>query len=128
MKTYKIGYWASTGFIAVFMLFSSFMYLSKNPQMMESAQKLGLPIYFITMLGIAKFLGVISLVQQKWRMLQEWAYAGFFFTFMGAVWTHLSTETPFIAPVIELLIVGLSYWFRHKLSIKPKKVIIPKRK
>jgi hypothetical protein len=115
MKTNKIIYWSITGFVAAFMLFSGFMYLSKNPKMMEGFQKLGYPVYFITILGIAKILGAMGLIQQKWKTLQEWAYAGFTFTFIGAAWTHLSSGTPFIMPIVALILLGISYGFRYKI-------------
>ena len=112
MKTKKILYWIFTGLISAFMLLSSYMYLTKNPQLIEDFQKLGYPIYFVTLLGIVKFLGAIALVQPRWKTLQEWAYAGFTFTFVGAVWTHVATGTSFIAALIALVLLGLSYWFR----------------
>lgn len=115
MKTKKVVYWVSTGIVAAFMLFSSYLYLSKNPQMIDGFEKLGYPLYFAMLLGVAKLLGVLGLLQQKWKTLQEWAYAGFTFTFIGAAWTHLSTGTSFLAALIALVILGVSYVFRHKL-------------
>ncbi|HEY4789684.1 MAG TPA: DoxX family protein [Bacteroidales bacterium] len=118
MKTNKIMYWVTTGLVSLFMLFSSYMYLSKSPQMMDAFQRLGYPRYFVMLLGTAKLMGVVALIQPKWEMFQEWAYAGFTFTFIGATWTHLSTGTPFIAPLIALVILGTSYGFRYKLAHK----------
>jgi len=117
MKTRKITYWIETIVIGLFMLFSSYMYLSRNPTMMDGFHKeLGYPFYFITLLGIAKIIGVIGLLQQKWKTMQEWAYAGFTFTFIGATWSHLSTGTSFIAPLIALVLLILSYNLRVKQS------------
>ena len=116
MQTNKIIYWLSTGIVAAFMLLSSFMYLSKNPHMMEAFQKFGYPAYFVTMLGCAKLLGSIAIVQQKWKTLQEWSYAGFTFTFIGAAWTHFSNGESMVAPLIGLILLSVSYWFKSWLE------------
>jgi hypothetical protein len=116
MKTKKILYWVFTIFVAAFMLFSSYMYLSKSPQMIDGFQKLGYPLYFVSLLGLAKLLGAIALLQTRFKTLQEWAYAGFTFTFIGAAWTHFSTGTPFIMPIVALVFLGLSYWFRCSVA------------
>lgn len=117
MKRDKVIYWIATGLISAGMLMSAFMYLSKNPQLLKSFQEAGYPIYFITLLGTAKLLGAIVLLIPIWSKLKEWAYAGFAFTFIGAVWTHLSTGTPWLAPFIALLILSVSYWFRIKAKL-----------
>ncbi len=118
MNTNKIIYWSVTGLVSAFMLFSSFMYLSKSPQISDGFQKLGYPVYFTALLGATKLLGVIGLLQPKWKTLQEWSYAGFTFTFLGATYSHISTATPFLMPIIALVLLGLSYWFRYKLGNK----------
>jgi uncharacterized membrane protein YphA (DoxX/SURF4 family) len=112
----KIIYWAATGLVAAGMGMSAFMYLSNNPELMNNFQALGLPAYFVMVLGVAKLLGAVALVAPVWARLKEWAYAGFTFTFLGAVWTHIATGTPWVAPLIALLILTVSYafWLRVK--------------
>ncbi len=119
MKTQKIVYWSVTGLLSAGMLMSAMMYLSKNPQIVDGFKILGLPMYFISFLGLAKGLGAIALLQPKFEKIKEWAYAGFAFTFIGATWFHISTQTPFAGPLIALLLLGVSYWFRNKLNMRP---------
>jgi len=109
MKKNKIIYWSLTGLVSLGFLMSSFMYLGKNPDLMENLQKAGFPVFFVTILGIAKLLGAIALVNPWFPKLKEWAYAGFTFVLIGAVWTHLATATPFVAPGVFLVLVGASY-------------------
>ena len=111
MKRDKIIYWILTGIVALGFAMSSFMYLSKNPELMANFNQLGFPVYFVTILGIAKLLGAIALINPWWNKLKEWAYAGFTFTLIGAAWTHIATGTSFMAPLIFLLLVGGSYLF-----------------
>ena len=115
MKANKIIFWSSTGIISAFMLMSSFMYLTKNQQVVDGIKQVGIPYFFIALLGVAKFLGSIALLYPREHILKEWAYAGFTFTFIGATWTHISTGTAFWGPVIALLILGISYIFRKKV-------------
>jgi DoxX-like family len=112
MQKEKIIYWVSTSIVAVMMLFSSFMYLSKNEQVMEGIKATGIPYYFMVILGVAKLLGAIALLYPKLVLLKEWAYAGFTFTFIGAVCTHIATGTAFVGPLVFLVILAVSYWFR----------------
>jgi len=116
MNRNKIIYWSSTGLIAAGMTMSAFMYLYKNPELMNSFRSISLPEYFVTILGVAKLLAAIALVAPIWTTVKEWAYAGLAFTFIGATWTHLATGTPWMAPVIFLLVLGVSYWYWGKLK------------
>ena len=116
MKKNKILYWSLTGLVSAGFLLSSFMYLSKNPELMANFQKAGFPVYFVTILGVAKLLGALAIVNPWFPKLKEWAYAGFTFTLIGAAWTHLATQTPFVAPLVFLVLLGFSYFFYNKLK------------
>jgi uncharacterized membrane protein YphA (DoxX/SURF4 family) len=116
MKRDKIIYWVATGLVAAGMGMSAFMYLSNNPDLMKSFDAIGIPKYMVAILGVAKLLGAIVLLAPVWDRLKEWAYAGFTFTFIGATWIHLATGTPWIAPMIALLILAVSYGFKLRLK------------
>lgn len=115
MKTQKITYWITTILISAMMLFSAMLYLTKAPALAEGFKLAELPLYLLPLLGLAKLLGAVALLVPKWQTLKEWAYAGFTFTFLGAIWVHLSTSTPFVAPLIALVILFISYYLRMQL-------------
>jgi len=115
MKRDKIIYWITTGLVAAGMLFSAGMYLTSNPELIQGFTALGIPLFLVSLLGIAKLLGAIALVAPGPKEIKEWAYAGFTFTFIGAVWTHIATGTPWIAPLVFLLLLAVSYLFRLRL-------------
>src|ERR1051325_1715337 len=115
MKRDKIIYWITTGIVAAMMFLSAYMYLTQNPELVKNFQSIGFPLFFVTILGVAKLLGAIVLVAPVGRTLKEWAYAGFIFIFIGATWTHIVTSTPFFMPVILLAILSVSYLFWTKL-------------
>lgn len=116
MKRDKIIYWIATGLVAAGMLMSSVMYLSSNPELMENFKSIGYPPYFVMMLGIFKLLGVVTLIAPVWDRLKEWTYAGFAFTFIGALWTHIATETPGVNAVVFLVMLAVSYIFRLRIQ------------
>src|ERR1700749_968599 len=116
MKTYKIAYWVSTGLLASIMAFTSYAYLSKAPQLMATIRQAGMPYYFMFMLGIAKILGILALLFSKWNTLKEWAYAGFAFTLIGAIWVHYSSNTNAVSAVVFLVILGVSYGCWKKIT------------
>src|SRR5437868_5260730 len=91
------------------------MYLSKNPQLMDGFKQLGYPAFFVTILGLAKLAGGIALLLPKAGKVNEWAYAGFTFVLIGAIWTHLATHTPFVMPLVILILLAASYWFRARI-------------
>jgi hypothetical protein len=116
MKRDKIIYWISTGFLASGMLMSAAMYLTRNSELMNSFSALHIPLYFVALLGVAKLLGAIALLAPLGSHVKEWAYAGFGFTFVGAIWTHVATGTPWIAPLVFLAILSISYVFWLRIS------------
>jgi hypothetical protein len=120
MKKDKVIYWAATGIVAAGMAMSAFMYLSKNAGLVASFQQLGFPLYFVSILGFAKLVGAVVLLAPVGDRLKEWAYAGFVFTFSGAIWTHLATGTPWISPAVFLVVLSVSYVFYTRLKTGPR--------
>ncbi len=116
MKRDKILYWTTTGLISLAFLMSSFMYLSKNEELMKGFNQMGFPAFFVTILGAAKLMGALALLSPKTPKLREWAYAGFTFTLIGAAWVHVATHTPFIMPLVFLALLGLSYYFNSRVN------------
>lgn len=115
MKTTKILYWISTGLVSAFYLMSSGMYLSKSPELMQGYAAMGFPVFFVTILGVAKLLGALALLNPWSQTLKEWAYAGFTFTLIGAVWVHVETSTSFVMPLVAMALLGVSYYFRMRV-------------
>lgn len=121
MKVNKIVYWTSTIIFSLFFLMSVTMYMTRNPQVVEGMKMAGFPPYMLGILGTAKLLGVIALLQPKFKTLKEWAYAGFTINLIGAIWTHVATNTPFTSALVFLIILGVSYVF-WKRTLAAKEV------
>ena len=118
MKYKKIIYWTLTIIFAGMMLFSSLLYLTHQPVIVQAFRVLGFPGYILSLLGTAKLIGVVSLIQTRFSVLKEWAYAGFTINLVAASWSHLAVGQPITAPLILLLVLAGSYIFRILLQDK----------
>ena len=114
-----IIYWIATIWLSLGMLSTGVVQLFKlegnGPGSLASMTKLGYPEYFVTLLGIAKVLGVVVLLIPRFPLLKEWVYAGFFFMMSGAIFTHIAAGNPVseIFPSLLLLVlVVISWYFR----------------
>jgi len=77
--------------------------------------KLGYPVYFLTLLGVWKLLGVVAVLIPKFPLLKEWAYAGFFFAMSGAVFSHIavgSGAADYFGPLLLIVLTVVSWYFR----------------
>src|ERR1700730_7399065 len=74
---------------------------------------LGYPVYFLTILGIWKILGVVALLIPRFPLLKEWAYAGFFFAMSGAIFSHIAVgdSVKELIPSLLLLILTVVSWY-----------------
>lgn len=120
MKRDKIIYWITTVIVAGMMLMSAYLYLSKSKEMVGALTSVGYPEYMLGILGVAKLLGAVALLVPFWNNVKEWAYAGFAFVFIGAIWTHVATHTPWVAPLVFLIILGVSYGFWQRVRFNAK--------
>ena len=66
------------------MLFSAVSGLMQTKQSVEIIKELGYPVYLNIILGVAKVLGVLAILQWRFKTIKEWAYAGFAIDFLGA--------------------------------------------
>ena len=114
----KIIYWISTIWLALGMLSTGMVQLLKEKTGtggVDSITHLGYPVYFLTMLGICKVLGVVVLLIPKFPLLKEWVYAGFFFIMLGAIFSHIASGDPaneLFPSVLLLILTAVSWYFR----------------
>ena len=118
-KRNKIIYWIATIWLSLGMLSTGAVQLfnlkGDGPGSPDSMAQMGYPVYFVTLLGIAKVLGVIALLVPKLPLLKEWAYAGFFFMMSGAIFTHIAkgnSMSELFPPLLLLVLTMVSWYFR----------------
>lgn len=114
-KRNKIIYWIATVWLALGMLSTGIVQLLRSEDETANMDRLGYPVYLLTMLGVWKILGVTAVLIPRFALLKEWAYAGFFFAMTGAVFSHLAmgdAGKEFFGPVLLLLLTAVSWYFR----------------
>src|SRR5690242_7512251 len=91
-KRNKIIYWIATIWLAFGMTSTGIIQLLRMDNEIELMNRIGFPIYFLTILGIWKLLGAFAILVPKFPLVKEWAYAGFFFSMSGAIFCHLAVS------------------------------------
>jgi len=114
-KSKTIWYWIITGILS-FCLFSGGLAQALQVQgAVQGFKPLGYPVYFISVIGIWKMLGIIAILAPGFKLLKEWAYAGLFFTMTGAVISHIASNDihpQIIAPIVLAVFTVLSWYLR----------------
>ena len=118
MKKINIIYWIATGILVAVMLFSGVTSILNTPDSIKMMSgHFGYPAYFNQYLGVAKVLGAIALLMPGFPRLKEWAYAGFTFDMISAVYSEISVHDSVAqwAPIfIFIAILAVSYYCHHK--------------
>src|SRR4051812_36556553 len=94
MKNLNLSYWIPTALFSLALGLSGFGALTHQAPMVAGYTHLGYPVYFMTILGAAKLLGVATLLAPGLPRLKEWAYAGFTINLASAALSHLASGDP----------------------------------
>ncbi len=115
-KRNKIIYWIATALLAFGMLGSGIQQVLRTKAMVDLITPLGYPAYFLVILGAWKILGVIAILMPRFKLVKEWAYAGFFFTMTGALASHLACSdyaaSAILGPIFQTVFIITSWYFR----------------
>lgn len=115
-KRDKIIYWIATIWLSLGMVSTGIVQLLRMDDEVDMiVQDLGYPAYILALLGIWKLLGVVAVLIPKYPLVKEWAYAGFFFTMTGALYSHIavgSGMSEIFPPILLLVLTAVSYYFR----------------
>lgn len=117
MKRDKIIYYAATGLLTLLMLFSVSMYLFKHEMIKEAFTGFGYPTYIIYPYAVAKLLGLFAIWNPNFKVLKEWAYAGFFFAFILAFFAHyMIGDGEQNGALMAFVLLIVSYIFNKRIN------------
>jgi uncharacterized integral membrane protein len=119
MKKDKIIYWIFTVLLILLMLSTVVSVIHPTPAGIDMMKHIGYPYSVLTLLSIAKILGIIVILIPGFPRLKEWAYAGFTFDLIGAVYAGLSAGDPlmkWLPVLIGLVFVFGSYIYYHRIK------------
>lgn len=116
--TIKVLYWTFTILFAILMIFDGIGGVTKQPAGVEVINHLGYPVYSMVIFGVAKLLGALAILQNKYKAIKEWAFAGFAFNFISAFASRTAvgdpvTETIFPLIMLAVLFVPYFLWKRY---------------
>ena len=94
MRWKLIVYWVATAVVAgeqfaggVTDLIHGGTNVVSGPSVVLLMQRLGYPVYLLTIMGVWSLCGSITLLVPGFPRLKEWAYAGIFFLYTAAVFS-----------------------------------------
>lgn len=117
MKKTKVIYWCFTSVFAFMMLASAIPDVFSVQMAVEGFMQIGMPVYLLPFLGIAKVAGVAAILVPGYPRLKEWAYAGLVFDLLGATYSIAASGQPagnWIFMALPLLLAAGSYTAYHK--------------
>ena len=118
-KTIKTFYWIVTSIFCLANLGSGISGFFPNKQGLDVMIQLGYPAYLLIIIGIAKILGSVAVIQTKFKTIKEWAYAGFTIDYIGASTSFIFVNGEIFAiilPIIFLTVLFASYISWKKLN------------
>lgn len=117
MKRDKIIFYVATGLLSLLMFFSVYMYLFNHEAIVGMFGKFGYPSYIIYPYAAAKLLGLFALWNPNFKILKEWAYAGFFFAFILAFFAHyMIGDGEQTGALVALVLLAVSYIFNKRIN------------
>lgn len=97
------------------MVIAGVLYMVSLPAHIEAFAQLGYPGYLLRILGVAKILGGLAILQNRLPLVKHWAYAGYTFNLLGAAASYvLSGHAASAAVPLILLVLVLASYFDWK--------------
>ncbi|PSR53446.1 DoxX family protein [Adhaeribacter arboris] len=124
-KTVKILYWTVTGLFSLLLLMAGITEAIQPESGRQIMQHLGYPVHIMLVIGVGKILAVVALVQTRFRVIKEWAYAGITFNLIGAFVARAYAGDSIgliLSPLIFLSVMFLSYFLWKQVG---KTIIVP---
>jgi uncharacterized membrane protein len=116
-------YWTLTILFCLMMLADGVAGLLHEQNGVNAMKQLGYPIYIMDITGAAKILGALALLQNKYRTLKEWAFAGFVIDFIGAaasvLFAGMGMAGTIPALVMLAVIFGIYFLWKQYLATRP---------
>jgi hypothetical protein len=108
-------YWIATVYLVLTSLWGGSAAIVHARPLFDEVLRLGYPPHFSTLLGVWKVLAAAALAVPRRPLLKEWAYAGLFVDFTGAMVAYASVGdglSSFIGPVLAMGALLLSWSLR----------------
>src|SRR5882757_2737951 len=118
-KTLTTLYWIFTIIFALLVFLDGIGGVTRQQAGIDAMQHLGYPVYLLTIAGVARLLAVVVLLQTKFKVIKEWAFAGIAINFILAFASRAYVGDSFgllILPVIMLGFLFIPYTLGKKME------------
>ena len=118
-KAATTAYWIMTLLLCAELLTGGTWDLLRTSYVVGIMNRLGYPLYVLTIIGSWKILAVPALLAAGLPRLKEWAYAGIFFDMSGAVISHAvrGESSAVIAPLLVAMLAMVSWKLRPQSRV-----------
>ncbi len=127
MKKINIAFWICTVLVFGPVGFGSIFETISAADSVKIFTALGYPAYLVPFLGFAKILAIVVIVIPGYPRLKEWAYAGFAFDVLGALYSNIALGRSFpelIFIILPIVFLAASYVLYHKkLELRAKQPV-----
>jgi uncharacterized membrane protein YphA (DoxX/SURF4 family) len=115
-----IAYRITTALVAANLGVGAVCDILQIPYIRAMALHLGYPRYLAYILGVWEVFGMVALLIPRFPLLKEWAYAGAFFLFTGAVASRIAVGdgTGMIVPPIIFTGLTVASWYLRPSTYK----------
>jgi DoxX-like family len=125
-----ITYWIFTVLLVWELAAGSLWNLLQIEWIRAQLNHIGYPLYFAYILGVWEVGGATAIIAPGFPRLKEWAYAGSFFNFSGAVVSHLLTGdfapvSVWVTPLVFAMFVVVSWGLRPADRRLPNAALAP---
>jgi uncharacterized membrane protein YphA (DoxX/SURF4 family) len=119
-KTKAILYWTTIVILEFVLLSGGIADIIQVKAAIDGMNHLGYPPYFAVILGVWKILGGIAILVPGFARVKEWAYAGIFFDFSGALISHavLGDNVMHIITTLLFASIAVASWALRPASRK----------
>ena len=102
-----VAYWVTTLLLALECLAGGIIGALQRPPFIGIMKHLGYPDYVMTIIGVWHLLGGVALLMPRFPRLKEWAYAGLFFIYTGAIASRLAVGDSVVTFMGPIILTGL---------------------
>jgi hypothetical protein len=108
-KTLITLYWIFTIIFALLIFLDGIGGVTRQQAGIDALKHLGYPVYFLTIAGVARLLAVVALLQTKFKVIKEWAFAGIAINFVGAFASKAFVGDSFGLVILPLIMLGFLF-------------------
>jgi len=111
----RVAYWIATLLVAQENVAGSIWLVLQLEYITANLKQLGYPHYFQNILGVWQFLCAVAVLVPGLGRVKEWAYAGAFFNYSSAVYSHVAVGNgagKWLPPLIYAVLTIASWALR----------------